>query len=157
MVSVPRSLNLQPHILMAHSDSSCEHACGQTISRKPSGYWSSAKSGNRNCFYGWSLVLILMQNGQRQGTLRVLWALRTCSKSEQRSRSKEPAARSLVPGRRQQHMLKEECQNGAKHPLILPFYSSSGSPKAVEKSHVCLILHFGIFPSSPCKCQLSEF
>lgn len=60
--------------------------------------------------------------------------------------AKTQLAQYSVPGRRQQHMLKEECENGARHLLIHPCYSLLLWNFLSQKPDVCLILHFGIFP-----------
>jgi len=59
--------------------------------------------------------------------------------------AKTQLAQYCVAGRRQQHVLKEECKNGAKHPLILPCSPLLLWDFLSYKQHVCLVLHFGIF------------
>lgn len=59
MVFVPRGLNLQPYILTAHGNPSCEHTYGQAISGKTVAVRVELNL-ETDCFSGWLMGLILM-------------------------------------------------------------------------------------------------
>lgn len=94
MVFVPRGLNLQPHILTANENPSCEHTYGQAISGKTSGCGSRAESGNR--LFLW-LVDGFNPNVAWLEHLRVLWAVQPWRKSKQWSGSRDPGNTEFCP------------------------------------------------------------
>lgn len=141
MVSMPRGLSLEPHILTAHGNPSCEHTYGQAISGKKSACGSRAES--------WKRLFLWLVDGFNPsvGWLEHLECCGLCSHGvipNSGVGAETQVTQSSVPGRRQQEIGRRTVRmEQSIHWFLCVIYCCFGTLQA--GNHVCLILHCGIF------------